>query len=56
MHKALNGRGYVRNGEGVFVATAGEVYACHEGGLTPLTAANHPRAYAELEGVRAAAV
>lgn len=56
MHKALNGKGYIRNGEGVFVTTAGEVYTYHEGELTPLTTTNHPRAYAELEGVRAAAI
>lgn len=56
MHKALNGKGYIRNGEGVFVTAAGEVYAYHEGELTPLTATNHPKAYAELEGVRAAAI
>ena len=54
MHKALNGKGYIRNGEGVFVTSAGEVYAYHEGELTPLTATGHPRAYAELEGRRAA--
>nr|DAL03880.1 MAG TPA: hypothetical protein [Caudoviricetes sp.] len=54
MHKALNGKGYIRNGEGVFVTTAGEVYAYHEGELTPLTTTDHPKAYAELEGGRAA--
>lgn len=56
MHKALNGKGYIRNGEGVFVTTAGEVYAYHEGELTPLTVTNHPKAYAELEGGRAAVI
>lgn len=56
MHKALNGKGYIRNGEGVFVTTAGEVYAYHEGELTPLTTTDHPKAYAELEGGRAAAI
>ena len=27
MHKALNGKGYVKEGEGVFVTAAGEAYA-----------------------------
>ena len=54
MHKALNGKGYIRNGEGAFVTSAGEVYAYHGGELAPLTTTGHPRAYAELEGGRAA--
>ena len=52
MHKALNGKGYIRNGEGVFVTAAGEVYAYHEGELTPLSTTSHPKACAELEGGR----
>lgn len=56
MHKALNGKGRIGNGEGAFVTTAGEVYACHEGELTPLTTTNHPKAHAEPEGVRAASI
>lgn len=50
MHKALSGKGYVRNGEGVFVTSAGEVYAYLDGELTPLTATEDPRGYAALEG------
>lgn len=56
MHKALNGKGYIRNGEGVFVTSAGEVYAYHEGELTPLTTTDHPKLYSELECGRAAAI
>lgn len=37
MHKALSGKGYVKGGEGVFVTSAGEVYAYRDGELTPLT-------------------
>ena len=50
MHKTLNGKGYVKDGEGVFVTTAGEVYAYRDGELTPLTTTDHPKEYAELEG------
>lgn len=56
MHKALNGKGYIRDGEGVFVTTAGEVYAYRDGGLTPLTTTDDPKAYAGLEGGWAAAI
>lgn len=56
MHKALNGKGYARNGEGVFVTTSGEVYAYRDGELTPLTATEDPKAYAALaRGMFAAA-
>lgn len=48
MHKALNGKGYVRNGGGVFVTTSGEVYAYRDGELTPSTATEDPKAYAAL--------
>lgn len=54
MHKALNGKGYIKGGEGVFITTAGEVYAYRDGGLTPLTITDDPRGYADLEGSRAA--
>lgn len=50
MHKTLNGKGYVKNGEGVFVTGAGEVYAYRDGELTPLTTTEDPKAYASLEG------
>lgn len=54
MHKALSGKGYVRNGEGVFITSAGEVYAYRDGELTPLTVTDDPRGYADLEGSWAA--
>lgn len=50
MHGTLSGKGYVRNGEGVFVTSAGEVYAYSDGELTPLTVADEPRGHAALEG------
>lgn len=50
MHKALNGKGYIKGGEGVFVTSAGEVYAYCDGGLTPLTTTEDPKAYVALEG------
>lgn len=54
MHKTLGGKGYVKDGEGVFVTTAGEVYAYRDGELTPLAVTDHPKAYAETEASRAA--
>lgn len=54
MHKALDGKGYIKGGEGVFVTGAGEVYAYRDGGLTPLTVTEDPKAYADLEGSWAA--
>lgn len=48
MHKALNGKGYIRNGEGVFVTTSGEVYSYRDGELTPSTATEDPKTYAVL--------
>ena len=54
MHKALDGKGYVKGGEGVFVTTAGEVYAYRDGGLTPLATTEDPKAHADLEGGRTA--
>ena len=50
MHKTLSGKGYVKDGEGVFVTAAGEVYAYRDGELTPMTTTDHPKEYAELEG------
>lgn len=50
MHKALNGKGYVKGSEGVFITTAGEVYAYRDGELTPLTVTDNPKDYAALEG------
>lgn len=54
MHKALSGKGYIQGGEGVFITSAGEVYAYRDGELTPLTATDDPRGYADLEGSWAA--
>jgi hypothetical protein len=54
MHGALDGKGYVKGGEGVFVTGAGVVYAYRDGELTPLTVTEDPKAYADLEGGRAA--
>lgn len=50
MHKTLSGKGYVKDGEGVFVTSAGEVYAYRDGDLTPLTVTDDPKGYAGLEG------
>lgn len=46
MHKALNGKGYIQGGAGVFVTGAGDVYVYCDGELTPLTVADDPRGYA----------
>ena len=54
MHKTLSGKGYVKDGEGVFVTTAGEVYAYRDGELTPLAVTDHPKAYAGIEASWAA--
>lgn len=56
MHRALNGKGYVKGGEGVFITSAGEVYAYRDGELTPLTTTGDAKAYADLEGSWAATV
>lgn len=48
MHKTLNGKGYIRNGEGVFVTGAGEVYAYRDGELTPITVTDDPKGYAAI--------
>ena len=50
MHKALNGKGYVKGGEGVFVTSAGEVYAYRDGELTPMAVTDDPKGYADIEG------
>ena len=46
MHKALNGKGYIKGGEGVFITAAGEVYAYRGGELAPLT---KPRGVIEMK-------
>lgn len=38
MRGTLSGKGYIKDGEGVFVTAAGDVYAYRDGGLTPSTA------------------
>ena len=48
MHRTLDGKGYVKGGEGVFVTGAGEVYAYRDGGLTPLTTTEDPKSYADI--------
>lgn len=48
MHKALNGKGYIKDGEGVFVTGAGEVYAYRDGELTPTTVTDDPKGYADI--------
>lgn len=35
MNKKLNGKGYIRGGEGHFVTSTGDLYHYHEGELTP---------------------
>lgn len=50
MHKALNGKGYIKDGEGVFVTGAGDVYAYRDGELTPMAATDDPKGYADLGG------
>lgn len=54
MHKALNGKGYIKGGEGVFITEAGEVYAYRDGELTPMAATDDPMGYADAEGSWAA--
>lgn len=51
MHKTLNGKGYIKGGEGVLITGAGEVYAYRDGELTPLTVTDDPKAYAALEAI-----
>lgn len=50
MHKALNGKGYIKGGEGVFATGAGEVYAYRDGELTPLTTTEDPKGYTDIAG------
>ena len=54
MHKALDGKGYIKGGEGVLVTGAGEVYAYRDGRLTPLTATDDPKGYADTVSGRIA--
>lgn len=49
MHKALNGKGYIKEGEGVFITSAGEVYAYRDGELTPMTTTDDLKGYADIE-------
>lgn len=48
MHKTLNGKGYIKDGEGVFVTTSGDVYTYRDGELTPSTTTDNPKDYAAL--------
>ena len=48
MHRTLDGKGYIKDGEGVFVASSGEVYAYRDGELTPSTTTDEPEDYAVL--------
>lgn len=48
MHKTLNGKGYIKGGEGVLITGAGEVYAYHDGELAPLTVTDDPKGYADI--------
>lgn len=48
MHKALSGKGYIKDGEGVFVTSAGEVYAYRDGELAPSTTTDEPKDHAVL--------
>lgn len=50
MHRTLNGKGYIKDGEGVFVTGAGEVYAYRDGELAPLTVTDDPEGYADIAG------
>lgn len=48
MHKTLNGKGYIKGGEGVLITGAGEVYAYRDGELTPMTVTDDPKGYAAI--------
>lgn len=48
MHKALNGKGYIQGGAGVFVTGTGDVYTYRDGELTPMAATDDPKGYAVL--------
>lgn len=56
VNKELSDKGYIQGGKVVVVTTAGEEYVYCDGELTPLTTTDHSKAYAELEGGRAAAI
>ena len=49
MHKTLNGKGYIKDGEGVFVTSAGEVYAYRYGRLEPMTTTDNPKGLLAIE-------
>lgn len=49
MHKAFDGKGYIKGGEGVFVTSAGEVYSYIDGEIAPMAPTDDPRGYAALE-------
>lgn len=49
MHRTLDGKGYIKGGEGVFVTSAGEVYSYIDGELTPMTTTDDPKGYADME-------
>lgn len=49
MHKALNGKGYIKEGEGVFITGAGEVYAYRDGELAPMTVTDGHKGVAHLK-------
>lgn len=42
MNKKLNGKGYIRGGEGHFLTSTGDLYHYHEGELTPEAACPSP--------------
>lgn len=48
MHKTLDGKGYINGGVGVFVTTAGDVYAYRDGELTPSATTDRPKDYADM--------
>lgn len=49
MHKTLDGKGFIKDGEGLFVTSAGEVYAYHEGRLEPMTTTDDPKGLLAIE-------
>ena len=49
MHKAFDGKGYIKGGEGVFITSAGEVYGYDHGTLTPMAPTDDPKGYADME-------
>ena len=49
MHKAFDGKGYIKAGEGVFITSAGEVYSYIDGEITPMAPTDDPKGYADME-------